>query len=276
MKSPFELKVATAAKIWGLVAGCVVSVLWVCGASAADAPIVIYGFNRDVVIEASAGAALASFGQAFDTVRNYGFVERGWQGAGLGLPSGGEFTSIADRVTQFQFGPFAGNNVLYLDSGDTSGTLSLSEPRAYTSLSILAASAIGGGDGTLVLNFADQTSSEPLTYSAPNWYGGTGNTALRAFGHADFTLNMINFDGTRNPRLFQTSLDLVALGYGAEVLDSVTYYLPAGATASGVFALSGTPVPIPTAVPEPTMLALMGLGGAGWLVSRRGRGRPRF
>ena len=64
--------------------------------------------------------------------------------------------------TTFQLGPYGGNNVLLLGSPyASSGTLTLTAPRAYNSLAILATSANGGGNGTFVCTSAMAPIAKP-------------------------------------------------------------------------------------------------------------------
>ena len=186
--------------------------LWLAASSlqAQMKPITVTGYNRDVVVEAAADPDQpgANYAQPFDVVSNTAFVEYGWNDALLGLPPGGRFTSL-DGTTTFQLGPFAGNNVLFLAQGGVqTATLTLTTPGRYVSFAVLAASGKGGGDGTFQLNFLDGSSSELLTYDAPYWYGGSGTVATHGFGHFDFNLDNIGWDGILNPNLYQTDFNL--------------------------------------------------------------------
>ncbi len=86
-----------------------------------------------------------------------------------------------DGATTFQFAPYTANNVLYLSSGAPSGALGLAAPANFNSLSLLAASANGGGSGTFTLQFADGSSSAPFTFTASDWQGTSGG-AVTHFG----------------------------------------------------------------------------------------------
>ena len=125
---------------------------------AADYPIAFTGFNDDVVVENTAlGGNTPLYADVFDAnnavfhpVSSFCFYESGLPAVNLqggvaveGLPASGSFTSAADNMTLFQFGPYDGDNVLYLSAGSASGALTLASPLAYKSLSILAASVRG-------------------------------------------------------------------------------------------------------------------------------------
>jgi streptogramin lyase len=223
---------------------------------AGDMPIAVTGYNRDVVVErAATGSNTAPYALAFDAEFNYGFYEAGLNAVTVaggnatpeGLPQGGAFTSVWDGVTTFQIGPYTGDNVLYMNIGSPSATLGLAAPARYDSLTILATSANGGGSGSFVINFADNTSSSPISFNAPDWYNNTG-MALTHFGRILIGVyNTFETDDSsgNNPNLYQTSVNLAALGLNTKPIASLTFTMPSGGgtsanTATGVFALSGT------------------------------------
>jgi uncharacterized repeat protein (TIGR02543 family) len=233
----------------------------------ADYPIAVTGYNLDVVVENTAvGGNTINYADTFDAACDFlttsppvCFYEAGLTVTNIlvgglavpGLPQSGLFTSLVDSLTTFQFGPYDGNNVLYLTSVSNTGSLFLNTPAACKSLSVLAASAQGGGNGTLVIHFADGTSSSAIPFNAANYL--TTNTpgsgaAITNFGllvtgdHNEF--GSVNNDYVF-PTLYQTSINLQSLGLNTKLITSVTFTMPggAGATAStvtGVFALSGT------------------------------------
>jgi hypothetical protein len=238
----------------------------------ADYPMAVTGYNMDVVVENTAvGGNTSTYADAFDPACGYlsnalqipvpvCFYEAGLlvtndlQGGSVvpsGLPQNGLFTSLADNATTFQLGPYDSNNVLYLTSASNSGSLYFNTPQACKSLTVLAASAQGGGEGALVIQFADGTASSAIPFNAANYLTtnapGSG-AAITNFGLL-VTGNYIDF-GTVNalsyfPTLYQTPIDLQSNGYNAKLIDSVTFTMPGGAgattnTVTGIFALSGT------------------------------------
>src|SRR6266481_5273084 len=114
--------------------------------SAANTPISVTGWNRDVIVEAGATPPYSGAAAPFDLPNNYGFYEAGLSGGTRGLPSSRTFTSLVDGTTVFQFQPYkAANNALQLSaSTSSSGTLTFATPGIYSSLSILAAAANSG------------------------------------------------------------------------------------------------------------------------------------
>jgi len=255
----------------------------------ADYPIAITGYNDDVVVEnTAAGGNSLLYADTFDSdnadftpAASFCFYQHGLVAVNFGsnnapavqgLPESGLFTSAADGATTFQLGPYAGYNVLALWAGAPSGILLLSEPLAYKSLSVLAATAEGGGHGSLVLNFADGTSSPPLAFNAPNYYTTNfpgGGAALNRFGvlqTGEWNEYYVFERPQLFPTLYQTSINLASLGLSTKPISSITFTMPGslGTNAvTGVFALSGTQAPYPV-VTNPPMAFVTGAGGVHW------------
>jgi hypothetical protein len=234
-------------------------------------PMAVTGYNMDVVVENTAvGGNTSTYADAFDPACGYLsnalqipvpvcfyeaglFVTNDLNGGSVvpsGLPQNGLFTSLADNATTFQFGPYDSNNVLYLTSASNSGSLYLNTPQACTSLSVLAASAQGGGQGALVIQFADGTASSAIPFNAANYLTtdppGPG-AAITNFGLL-VTGNYVDFGSVNDqhyfPALYQTTIDLHSYGYDTNLITSVTFTMPGGAgattnTVTGIFALSG-------------------------------------
>ncbi len=221
----------------------------------------VFGFNRGVVVPNSASPAdtrTSDYAQAFDVVNQFAFYETNLPdaisysgGAGHhleGLPQNGSFVSQLDGATVFQFASYTANNVLFLTQDAPTGVLNLSTASAFDSLSILAASADGGGNGSLVLEYGDGSSSPPLSFNAGDYYI-IAASALTHFGrlycgyyNAFYT---DDYPGAA-PNLYQTTLDLNALGLNTKPVVSVMFTIPDGpdtsaSTTTGIFALSGTP-----------------------------------
>jgi hypothetical protein len=256
----------------------------------ADYPIAVTGFNLDVVVENTAvGGNTYNYADTFDPVYPFleppgpaCFYEAGLVAADLfggtavlGLPQSGLFTSLVDKATTFQFGPYAGSNVLYMTSASNSASLTLNTPAPYKSLSVLAASAQGGGNGALVIHFEDGSASSAIAFNAANYF--TTNTpgsgaAITNFGILAATPGNFNeFDSLDYyyyyPTLYQTSINLKSLGLNTKPISSVTFTMPGGAgttasTVTGVFALSGTESPLTNSpvsfVTSPGSLSLSG------------------
>jgi hypothetical protein len=232
----------------------------------ADYPLAVTGFNLDVVVENTAvGGNTYNYADIFDPDCSFFspsgpvcFYEAGLTAiddfggtAVLGLPQSGLFTSLVDHATTFQFAPYNNSNVLYLTSASNSASLTLNTPAACKSLSVLAASAQGGGNGTLVVHFGDGTTSSAIAFNAANYL--TTNSPGSGAAITNFGLLITgdyNEFGSMDyyyyfPTLYQTSINLQSPGLNAKPINSVTFTMPGGAgtttnTVTGVFALSGT------------------------------------
>ena len=235
----------------------------------ADYPIAVSGFNLDVVVENNAvGGNTYNYADGFDPIYPFldpsspvCFYEAGLVASDIidgaaavrGLPQNGLFTNEFDHATIFQFAPYNNSNVLYLTSTAASASLAFNSPMACKSLSVLAGSAEGGGNGTLVIHFTDGTASSALAFSAPNYL----TTNSPGAGAAITNFGLMEAGGPYNeyysldpdpdfpifPTLYQTSLNLKALGLNMKPISSVTFTMagPSNpAMVTGVFALSGT------------------------------------
>jgi hypothetical protein len=221
--------------------------------SAANQPIALTGWNAGVLApyDATTNAPKAT---AFDLLNNYCFYQAGLNGnpqvgpggGGQGLAPDGRILSQFDG-TVFQLGPFGGTNALMLGhSYPRFGTLTLAQPQAYNSLAILASSANGGGNGTFVLNFTNGDRSQVFSLRAQDWYGTVTNVATKGFGRLRLGLAALLTEdpGADNPNLYQTTINLAALGLNQSVA-SITFTNPGGAASisSGIFAVSGIAMP---------------------------------
>jgi hypothetical protein len=258
------------------------------------APIALNGWNANVITDKNQSAPVTSFDYGNDPGLGSWF-ESGAKGHNDGLPAGMDFTSqrvnsVTGTNTVFHLQPAGGANALKMGAINdlthfpATGTLTLATPGSYSSLAILASSgaAFGGGSGTLTLHFADGKSSGPLSYDASDWNKSfAADPTHIALGPVSrngdigpdgkgFTYNT----GDVNFVMYETDIDLAALGLDTEILDSITFTSASNApdqfAITGVFAVSGV------AAPEPASITLLGLGtlgllGYGWRQRRVGR-----
>jgi hypothetical protein len=233
---------------------------------AADSPIGATGWNRDDIVENTASPPYSSAAQPFDVPNNYGFYQAGLPTGTRGLPAGGVFTSLVDGSTVFQFQPYTGNNVLQLSASTSSfGTLTLSTPGAYSSLSVLAAAAnSSASQGNLVIHFADASVSQTLQFNNSDWFFQP-NPAIQGYGRLDLGSTSAEDNGGSYPELYQTTLNLAALGLAGKAIVSIDFTDLSSdpRESTGVFALSGT------LVPEPASVGLLAIGTAMLAVLRR-------
>jgi len=215
----------------------------------AMSPISVTGFNRDVVLEASAtpgadpNAPYAGYFDLFDTGSDRAFYEVGAGTGAEGLPVGGSFISSGDGVTQFQLQPYTSANVLYLDPNSPTGTLTLAPEaqKAYSRLGILATArnAAQTGTGTVTITFADSTTAD-LAYNAHDWYWQPAHVGLNGIGVVS-TSGSFFVDSIFEPRLYHTTLDLAGHvpALDGKAIVSLTFGLADASAATGVFAVSG-------------------------------------
>ena len=224
------------------------------------------GWNRDVIVEATATPPYSSAAAPFDVPNNYGFYAAGLPGGTRGLPASRTFTSLVDGTTVFQFQPYTGNNVLQLSASSSSfGTLTFATPGIYSSLSILAAAANSGAVmGNLVIHFADSSVSPVLQFNNSDWFFQP-NPAIQGFGRQDLGSATPEDNGASYPELYPTTLNLAAFGLNTKPIVSIDFtdLSTDPRESTGIFALSGT------LVPEPGSFALVLTGAALLTVLRR-------
>ncbi len=232
-----------------LTTGVVQSRLFVLTISSAAAPIAFTGFNAAVIAPNTATSSQPQ-ATAFDVANDYSFFETGLQGSSEGLATNGMFFSGWDGLTTFQFGPYGSNDVLMLGgSHANSGTLTLSNPKAYNSIAILASSANASASsvGTLVVHFTNGASSQTYNFNAQDWFNTASNAALSGFGRLQLNGFSLEDDGGSNPNFYQTIINLAAAGLNQPV-SSITFTKPSSAGDTGVFAVSGALMPPAAAI----------------------------
>ena len=204
-------------------------------------PIIVTGWNRDLVVESTAvGPPYTNYAREMNAGEGNGFYQTGLPSYAWGLPPSGMFVSMVGDGTIFQFQPYTSSNALVLspDTGLTNGTLTLATPATYAQIAVLAHSGNGTNpSGSLTLTFSDN-SQLVTTYSAPDWFNNTNNVAW--FGSGRIMLSTgADTGGLENPRWYQTTINLATLmGASNKPLESVTFG-KAGALSTAIYAISG-------------------------------------
>lgn len=235
----------------------------------ANWPIALTGFNAAILASNNATAA-APGATAFDVPNNYCFYQSGLGGGARGLPAGGVLTSKWDATTAFHLGAYGVADALMLGGTyPASGALTLATPQAYNSLTILAASANGSSSsqGGFVIHFANGAQSSALNFNAQDWFNITSNVAIQGFGRLKLGASFGAEDnGDSNPNLYQTTVNLAALGL-TQPISSITFNGPAsgGRQTTAVFAMSGMPSSVPINAPQ-NLIAIPGANGTIQLV----------
>jgi hypothetical protein len=246
-------------------------------ATGAPSPIALNEYNADIVTDANTAlrfATAADIGTA-DWFEAGAIDDNGVQHSD-GLTAGNFTSAFTNSVTGghtvFQLQPFNHNNSLLLKyPSSNTGTLSFATPKAYNTLAILAAgyNAAPGSTGTVIINFADSTQSQSLLYNAFDWGFGQTNFALSDKGR-NFNNGPSGTEFHYNKpvpfAMYETDLDLAALGLNAKPISSLTFTGIIGTTNfphASIFAVSAT------AVPEPSSIVVAALGCLGLAYWRR-------
>jgi hypothetical protein len=235
-------------------------------------PIAVTGWNQNMIISATNGSAnitatmdggTAKNGDAFyELGANNGTTNPTNPATASGVPKAGvTFGSSNDINHAFQLQPNGPgqNDAVMLDSGSTSGTLTLNTPARYLALSFLVAGANGGGSINATVNYQGG-GTQSTTISAPDWFNG-GPVAWYAAGRVDTNLDDFNNVLNNNPRMYQEDLTLTDT---TDPVLSVSFSF-GGSNREVVYGISGTAVP----VPEPSTFVLVGLGALGMYGRRR-------
>ncbi len=213
-------------------------------AAAQMTPISATGWNRDVVVENTGVSPYGSLAQPFDTFNNWSLYERNLPATTKGLPVGGTFNSVLDG-TMVQLQPYDALNALFLDSFVPTDSLILdpADQIPYEMISVFASSSNGGGVGSLVITFTDTTTFGPINFNAQDWFFVTTNNALNNLGRMNLTTDIADDGSAGNPRIYQTNINLAALGLSSSAIASIEFTKPAGGGAQNtiVLALSGLP-----------------------------------
>ncbi len=211
-------------------------------------PIILSGWNRDIVIENTAvGPPYTSYALEFNPNEGTAFYQHGLSGYNDGLPATGSFVSATGDGTTFQFQPYTANNALVLssDTGATTATLTLANPTVYNRIAVIANSANGNstGAGQVLCTFADG-STFVTNYYAPDWFNNTYNVALGGVDRVNLSTGAATTGGN-NPRFYETTINLQAiLGNANKALASLSFSKAAGsqngvAGSTAIYAVSG-------------------------------------
>lgn len=233
-------------------------------------PVAVSGFNADVVVEANPPWPPRGL-QAYTTasmdggVGNTGntWVERGIypQFPECGLPPAGTIITSLDKSDHHYQLPatYTGNNAAFVDSVRSNINLTLAEPKAYSALSFLSATANNSVTNEVVIQFQDGT-SETNTFTSRDWFNNSPY-AYTARGRVNLINGTINNAHTTNPRLYEAEFPL--MNHVSPVTNIVLKFLGAFNPTTGrmvvlaVSATAGAVRPIIRTVPS-TMLVLEG------------------
>ncbi|HEV2327294.1 MAG TPA: hypothetical protein VGY56_00725 [Verrucomicrobiae bacterium] len=209
-------------------------------------PVVVTGFNLDVMVENTAtGPPYSGYAMEFNQGEGTAFYQKGLPGYTNGLPVSGAFTNFADG-TVFQLQPYTASNVVDLTNNLT-GTLSLPGPARYSRIAIAANSGSGTASGAalVTIRFNDGTTFA-TNYYAPDWFNNNSSAnytvVLQGFDRLNLTSGAATGGGSAgNPRFYQTTIPLYPLGTNNKPIVSLTFGMPASTKTTGIYAVSGLP-----------------------------------
>ncbi len=215
------------------------------------APVIITGYNADIVVEASAtkpqqlvGATTATMDGA---LANTGatWYEQGYNPLSplTGLPPAGSTLTNASASdhTYTMAASYAANNAVYLDPTTTPAVITLASPSIYFGFSLLAATA--SGDVTLgyEVHHVDGT-TETGTVVAKDWFNGTPAAAI-VNGRVNVDNATLDNVNNNNPRIYAADFSITNT---TSAVDTITLSFQTGADTAtvAVFALSGSSGPL--------------------------------
>jgi gliding motility-associated-like protein len=213
-------------------------------------PVVVTGFNNDVVAESGANAAAVT-STVLDLSNNilYTAAFAAANGIVAGLPNNGAIVNVART---YQLAAYNANNGLFLSANGAvpntaaTGTLTLGTPASFSRISLLLFSTEGATTLGTTLAFTDGTTVAGGNVTIQDWFNG-GNAVISGFGRiARATAPPYTVDGVtgNNPRFYRFDIP-IACSNQSKLLQSVTItYLSGGGSAfptrACVMALSGT------------------------------------
>ncbi len=207
-------------------------------------PILVTGFNHDIVAEANApqippslGATTASMDSGIENTGS-SWYEQGYNAAApdTGLPpAGSTFTNQVGADHSYTLpASYAANNAALVDVGNPSATLTLQTSAAYTGLSLLAAA----GSGSVTIEYAihhHTGQAQTGTLIIPDWFNNEP-VAFTANGRVNVGSGILDAVGSGNPRLY--SID-IAIDDPNALVNSVTLNHASGDGHAVIMALSG-------------------------------------
>jgi hypothetical protein len=231
-------------------AGAHTCIMAVSGATATGAPfspILVTGYNADIVVEAAAGHLQPLTGVTSATmdggVANTGatWYERGYDplAAATGLPAAGSTLTNTGASDHRYLLPanYTANNAVLLDVDNPTATITLATPAKYAGFSFLSATANGSVTIGYDVNFTDGT-TESGTVIAKDWFGNTP-VALTANGRVNIDNSLLDNVNNNNPRLYAS--DFALANTTTAVTSIVLTFVDGGANSRAViFAVSGS------------------------------------
>jgi hypothetical protein len=238
-------------------------------------PLAATGYNQNMIISAVNGSAnvtatmdggTAKTGDTFYEmgITQFTAPQTGPPPVVSGVPKAGSvFGSGTDANHTFVLQPNGAgqNDAVMLDAANASGSLNLVNPNRFSTLSLLLSAGNGGGPINYSIRYAGGT-TQTGTIPGPDWFNNTP-IAWDANGRVDVALDDYNNVNDGNPRMYQDDITLTNTAANVLGIDFAYTGLPTGTDREAIFGISGQ------AVPEPSSLAFLTLGAAGFVIRRR-------
>ncbi len=183
-------------------------------------PVVVSGYNADVVANGVGAATSSVTANADGGSPGYALVAADFQATSSSalptyfLPANRTINSAATSGVVFQLEDYSVPNALRL-TGTNAGLLSFATPKYASEVYVLALSGTGASTATFTLNFADGSTQTFTNVSIADWYNGTP-IARQGIGRVALSDNGQDGSAT-NPRLYEIKLTLNAANYSKQI-----------------------------------------------------------
>lgn len=168
-----------------------------------DGPLSISGWNADVIAEVKDSPRSAS--GSLDRNDNVLYPTEIGEG---GIADETRIV-VTNNGTKFRLAKYDQNNALVIKNAD-SYELTLNEPQKVSALQFLLLSTEGESTVEFTANYADGTSSEPMSYEIQDWYSKNEGEGEAVYGLGRFNKYDYEYDfeygGSCNIRLFELSM----------------------------------------------------------------------
>ena len=210
-------------------------------------PIVVSGFNADLVVESTAARREALIGATTASMEggvlnaNRTWYEKGYYplSPASGLPAAGSIitNSAAPDHRYALAASYTANNAAMVDSDFPDASLTPTTPSAYAVLSFLCAAGHGPVTNDCVIYHANGF-SETNALIIPNWFDGIPS-AFIAGGDLNLNIRAVDSVGANNPRLY--SVDVPLANTASPVTNvSLTFKSGPANSHAAIFAISGS------------------------------------
>jgi hypothetical protein len=217
------------------------------------------GYDFDLIAD-GAGSAASSTSGSFDGSNVFydsTYLSNHEAGSNSGVlvvdttnTEGSDTTITGNSGTPYVLAPVAADNVVYLNSSETSGALNFTPTSGLAALDVLGSSADGSSVIGYTLNFSGgATSSGTLTF--PDWYDPSASGEVTDLSH-------VSTGDSYSPQGNSFSLydELIAVPQQDQslALDSISFTFDGSSSTGAIFAVTAQ------AVPEPDTFSAMILG----------------